>query len=183
MTIFPLVVGLSSCATIIHVVNKTAKCNSGSQNSACGVATSIITTTTTAPTLPQVANNFGASAAQWNSDHTADPRAPGNYWPKLGDGRDTYSNLSYSSSGVVIGFTYALYPALPLQLAESLAISLLPSGSTQIQVLPSSSCLEIIYSSLPGLKPIASFLLGPSDMVKSIIFSVDTTSGVDKCTQ
>ena len=174
---------LSSCSKIGSSVTSSGTCSStsGQNQGQCQSVTTVVTFPPSANTLPQAANDYGATMAQWENNHTSDPQSPSNYWPKLSDGRDTYSQLQVAQNGLVDGFTYALYPAIALDLAESLALSLLPSGTGQSQVHTQGSCTQIVYSTFKDLVPQATFVSGGQNLVKSIIFSVEGTSANALC--
>ncbi|CAG4933216.1 unnamed protein product [Acidithrix sp. C25] len=163
-----LAVGLSGCQllpTSKALIKKT-------------VVTSMISSTTV--TFPVVLNNWGATMAIWDQNHTVDPRAPSAFWPRLSDGRDTYTSLIVES-GVVVGFTFALYPSISLALAKGLALSLLPLSEKQISTAKSASCLEVSYSRFDHMIPVAFFVFDPSMDIKTVIFSVDTRPKPDQC--
>ncbi|MDA8196432.1 MAG: hypothetical protein M0019_04345 [Actinomycetota bacterium] len=150
---------LSSCGLATHSVSVTS------------VSSTVISTTTT---LPKVKiTNFGATIANWNQAHTPDPNSPSNYWPRLSDGRDTYSNLIIEG-GLVLGFTFAINPSIPSGAAETLAKNFMPSSESVVSSSTSSACHILNFSQLDGHKPFAALVFDGSGGVKSIIFGVDS---------
>lgn len=104
-------------------------------------------TTTVAAGLAFV-TAWGATQAQWNSNHTADPGAPGGYWPRLPDNLDTYTNLRVVG-GRVVGYVLNLAPSVSLADAQSRLANDLPldSAVTGQKTLPASgspTCDQVI---------------------------------------
>lgn len=171
---------LTSCVAHNRPPTTSISCAKSSTQNECGVKTGVITTSTSRVFVAGLSDNYGATIGQWNANHTEDPVSSGNFWPRLSDGRDTYSNLK-TLNGTVVGFTYALDPSLPIGLARALALSLLPSGSSIYKTLNSTYCEQVIYSAVDGRRPLALFMLDGTDLVKSIIFSVDNQTGPSVC--
>lgn len=140
---------------------------------ATSVSSTLISTTTTLPAV--TLTNFGATIQRWNLSHTPDPSAPSNYWPRLSDGRDTYSSLNVQD-GVVLGFTLALYPSISPGSAQVLAKNLMPPTESVVSTTHGSACETYHFSKFNGHSPFASLVFDGNGGVKSIIFGVDTTT-------
>ena len=153
--------------------------------SACGISSSSTvvssassTVVTTSTTLPNVKlSNFGATIQSWNLSHTLDPNNPNGYWPRLSDGRDTYSALDVQD-GVVLGFAFALTPSIPLKLASALARDFMPPTAVVVATKKGAMCTVDYFSNFLGHDPYAAFILDSTGKVKSILFGVDNVSSI-----
>lgn len=157
---------LSACGIAGGGSSTTISCGSVSGN--CSTSTSESSTTQTTG-FPVTTTAWGASISVWMANHTADPSGNGNYWPRLSDGRDTYSQVVVEN-GIVVSFVYALYPSIPLNLAESLALSLLPSSLVARSTTRVGICTIVTYSRYDALRPVATFVTSSSNSVSSIVF-------------
>ena len=135
------------------------------------ISSTIVSTTTTLPKVKLT--NFGASLPNWNSSHTPDPNNSSGYWPRLPDGRDTYSSLKVQN-GVVLGFTFALYPSIPSNLATVLVRDFMPPTEVVISTIRGNACKVYNFAKFSGHNPYAALIYDVQGSVKSIIFGVDT---------
>ncbi|MDA8278284.1 MAG: hypothetical protein M0Z45_08860 [Actinomycetota bacterium] len=143
---------------------------SSSSTVASSVSSTAVTTSTTLPNVKL--SNFGATIQSWNLSHTLDPNNPNGYWPRLSDGRDTYSALNIQD-GVVLGFTFALTPSIPLKLASALARDFMPPSTVVVATKKGALCTVEKFSKFLGHDPYAAFILDSTGNVKSILFGVD----------
>jgi hypothetical protein len=105
------------------------------------LASCAVTTTTAAkpaPSIPVIKTplqDWGATQASWQGDHTLDPILKTGYWPRLASGVDTYTNITYSNN-IVTGFTYNFYPGVTLAVARETAKGMLPIATKTISKSP-----------------------------------------------
>lgn len=138
-------------ALLLAAASGLAACGASGTPSAGAPAARSTTTTTSAPptTAPpdlSYLTAWGATLAQWNANHTIDPRRPNAYWPRLSDNRDTYTNLDVVG-GRVVGYVLALYPAVTSKYAKFRISNDLPldAVASQDRILP--GCEEFVESS------------------------------------
>lgn len=135
------------------------------------VSSTVVSTTTTVPISKLI--NFGATLQNWNSSHTLDPNNPSGYWPRLPDGRDTYSSLIVQD-GVVLGYIFALFPSISTNLATVLVKNFMPPTEVATSTLRGSACEVYNFAKFGGHNPYAALIFDGQGSVKSIIFGVDT---------
>lgn len=117
--------------------------------STTATSTTVTSTTAAAPGGLAYLTAWGATQAGWDANHTHDPGAPANYWPKLPSGFDTYTNMNVVN-GRVVGYVLNLYPTVSLADAKSRLANDLPldTAATGEQALTSGSpgCDRVIES-------------------------------------
>lgn len=134
-------------------------------------SSTVVSTTTTLPRAKLI--NFGATLQAWNFSHTPDPNNSSGYWPRLPDGRDTYSSLNVQD-GVVLGFTFALSPSIPSDLATVLVKNFMPPTEVVTSTVKGTTCEVFNFAEFGGHNPYAALIFDEQGSVKSIIFGVDT---------
>ena len=107
--------------------------------------TTVASTVTSAPGLDFL-TAWGATPDQWNANHTPDPGTPNDYWPKLPDGLDTYTNLVVTN-GRVVGYVLNLYPGVAAADAKSRLANDLPLDATIASEHQLGGCDQLVEHS------------------------------------
>ena len=98
---------------------------------------------TTAPGGLDFLTAWGATQDQWNANHTPDPGASSDYWPKLPDGLDTYTDLRLAA-GRVVGYVLNLYPSVGVADAKSRLANDLPLDASVTSERPLPGCDQLV---------------------------------------
>jgi len=145
---------VSATASILSV----AACGTSAGRGATTTPTAAPTTTTAATTTngpggTDFLTAWGASPGQWNANHTPDPGSRADYWPKLPDGLDTYTNLQVVG-GRVVGYVLNLYPSVALADAKSRLANDLPLDTAVVSEQPLAGCDQLVESG-PTIKAVS----------------------------
>lgn len=115
--------------------------------------TSATTATTAKPSTPPstVADQltaWGATEANWDLNHQADPRIHNHtgFWPRLSNGLDTYASVSFAG-GKALRYTENLYPSETASQARYVVHDELPPSAHLISLQHQPGCEELIFSS------------------------------------
>lgn len=139
-----------ACAAAVACAAALSNCGSGgSPAGRAGRSTSSTTAgpgptaapSTTAAVDLSFLTAWGATLAQWNGNHTVDPVVPSQYWPRLPDNLDTYTDLKIAG-GRVVGYVLNLYPAVPLADARTRLANELPLDSKVLSERTLPGCLQ-----------------------------------------
>lgn len=90
-------------------------------------------TTTTVVVVAPALVDWGATVANWDANHEADPlvRSGTGFWPRHGNGLDTYADV-VPTDGRILSFTMNLYPAMSRAAALVRAEDELPPETTVV---------------------------------------------------
>ena len=143
------------------------------------------------PTESSVLDAIGASLAEWNAHHDADPGNPGWYLPAATDAPDRYTNLTCSADGRVTSYTMNFKPPLTAGEADQILAAELPRDASRNATTGQTNCETRVYASrllaaaLPSSDPdgivtatLRSFVGSDlSVQVYTILIAATTTSG------
>lgn len=103
--------------------------------------------TTPAPAPAGSLRSLGATLADWNAHHDADPDHPGWYLPGATDAPDRYTNLACTADGHVSGYTLNFKPPLTPDVADQAVIAELPADAVRTAASTGTNCAARTYAS------------------------------------
>lgn len=85
-------------------------------------------------------HGLGATLADWNANHDADPDHPGWYLPGATDAPDRYTNVMCTADGHVTSYLMNFKPPLTPDAADQAVTAELPSDALRTSVTSASNC-------------------------------------------
>lgn len=90
---------------------------------------------------------LGATLADWNANHDADPDHPGWYLPAATDAPDRYTNLVCTVDGHVTSYVMNFKPPLTPDAADHALTAELPGDAVRTSATSTSTCTMRVFTS------------------------------------